>query len=100
MGVGTNWPTFAALAEKAGSNTWSDAPDPKPQLSGHLQRSAAGRLLFTNGQVVLYAAFVDEADSAPGATPLQNMLDCVVTQAVRQYSGQTTGADVPACRAG
>ena len=99
-GVGTNWPTFAALAEKAGSNTWSSAPDPKPQLGGHLQRSAAGRLVLSNGQVVVYAAFVDEADSAPGTGPLQSMLDCVVMHAVRQYTGQTTGADVPACRAG
>ena len=100
-GVGTSWPTFAALAEKAGSNTWSSAPEAKPQLpASHLQRSAAGRLVLSNGQVVVYAAFVDEADAAPGATPLQNMLDCVVLHAVRQYTGQTTGADVGACRAG
>lgn len=99
-GVGTNWPTFAALAEKAGSNTWSSAPEAKPQLSAHRQRSAAGRLVLSNGQVVVYAAFVDEADSASGTGPLQNMLDCVVLHATRQYTGQTTGADVAACRAG
>jgi hypothetical protein len=64
-----------------------------------VQRSAAGRLEFTDGQVVFYAAFVDEADS-PDNVLTRNMLDCVVMQAVRQYSGQTTGNDVPQCRAG
>lgn len=98
-GVGTNWPTVASVFEKAGSNTWSSAPDHRPQLAGgHRQRSAAGRIVLANGQVVVYAAFVDEADNA-SATPLQNMLDCVVLHAVREYSGQSSPGDVAACRA-
>jgi hypothetical protein len=98
IGVGTNWQSVATLAEKAGSNSWNSAPDHRPQLSGaHLQRSAAGRLVFANGQVVFYAAFVDEADS-PTAKPLQNMLDCVVMHTMRYYGGHTTSSDVPACQ--
>jgi hypothetical protein len=97
-GVGTNWQSVATVAEKAGSNSWSLAPAHRPQLSGaHLQRSAAGRLVFANGHVVFYAAFVDEADG-PNTTPLQNTLDCVVMDAVRQYGGQATPGDVPACQ--
>jgi Beta-lactamase enzyme family/Bacterial tandem repeat domain 1 len=103
-GVGNGWGT---LAEKAGSNSWGSTPDHRPQIDAHLQRSAAGRLTLANGDTVVYAAFVDEADgydtSGNGnhnTTPLQNMLDCVVMQAVREYGGQTTGDDVAACRAG
>ena len=103
-GVGSGWGT---LAEKAGSNTWSSTPDHRPQIGAHLQRSAAGRMTLSNGETVVYAAFVDEADgydeddpSNPNVTPLQNMLSCVVMQAAREYSGQTTGNDVGACRAG
>jgi hypothetical protein len=101
-GLGSGWGT---LAEKAGSNNWGSTPDHRPQISEHLQRSAAGRLTLSNGETVVYAAFVDEADgySADGnhnATPLLNMLDCVVMQAAREYTGQTTGNDVAACRAG
>jgi hypothetical protein len=98
IGVGTNWQSVATLGEKAGSNSWSSAPAHRAQLPGaHLQRSAAGRLVFANGHVVFYAAFVDEADS-PTTTPLQNMLDCVVMHAVRHYGGQATSGDVPACQ--
>jgi Beta-lactamase enzyme family/Bacterial tandem repeat domain 1 len=103
-GVGSGWGT---LAEKAGNNTWGSTPDHRPQIGAHLQRSAAGRLTLSNGETVVYSAFVDEADgynaanpSNPNTTPLQNMLDCVVMQAVREYAGQTTGNDVAACRAG
>jgi hypothetical protein len=48
-------------------------------------------------QVVFYAAFVDEVDTS--ATPLQNMLDCVVMHGVRQYGGQATSGDVAGCQA-
>ena len=98
-GVGASWPAVAALAAKGGSNTWSVAPKTKPQLSdSHRQRSAAGRVTLANGQTVVYAAFVDEADGS--AAVLQDMIDCVVMHAVREYSGHTSGADVAACRAG
>jgi hypothetical protein len=96
-GVAQNRASIVALAEKAGSNTWSVSPAHRPQITGqHFQRSAAGRLVFANGQVVVYAVFVDEGTSA-SATPLQNMIDCVVMHAVRQYSGQSTGSVVPVC---
>jgi hypothetical protein len=97
-GVGTDWRTVATLAEKAGSNSWGSAPAHRPQLAGaHRQRSAAGRLLFADGQVVFYAVFVDEGD--PGSeTAMENTRSCVVMHAVRQFGGQTTGTDVPACR--
>jgi hypothetical protein len=99
-GVSTSRVAIATLAEKAGSNTWSSGPKTKPQISGtHYQRSVAGRMTLASGQVVVYAAFADEG-TARNATPLQRMLDCVVMHAMREYSGKTTGADVPACRAG
>ena len=98
-GVATNR-SFVTLTEKAGSNTWSSAPRAKPQITGqHFQRSVAGRLVFSDGQVVIYAAFADEG-TAPNANPLQSMLDCVVMHAMRQYSGRTTGRNVAACAAG
>jgi Beta-lactamase enzyme family/Polyglycine hydrolase-like, structural repeat len=105
-GVGTDWASLGTVAEKAGSNCWNNGTESKPQIDDHLQRSAAGRISFANGQVVVYAAFVDEADKAASCpatasvTPLQNMLDCVVMHAFRQYSGQTTGTDVAACTGG
>jgi len=100
QGVGSNRGPVVALAEKAGSNTWTSSPTAKPRITGqHFQRSVAGRLVFANGQVVFYAAFADEGTSSTSG-PLQNMLDCVVMHAMRQYSGTTTGADVPACLGG
>ena len=80
-------PAITLLEEKAGSNTWSDEPDNKPELGPHLQRSAAGRVTLTDGRVIVYAAFVDEADQLPnlqaGQTAIQTVLDCVVLEAVR-----------------
>jgi hypothetical protein len=99
-GVSNSRLAIATLAEKAGSNTWSAGPSSKPQLSGtHYQRSVAGRMTVANGPVVVYAAFADEG-TATSSTPLQNMLDCVVMHAMREYTGRTTGADVAACAAG
>jgi hypothetical protein len=98
-GVGTGWPTVATVFEKAGSNTRGSAPTNKPQLGAHLLRSTAGRIVLANGQVIVYAAFVDEADS-PNTAPLQNMLACIVMHAVREYVPQTTGTNVAACQAG
>jgi hypothetical protein len=99
-GVATNRGATALLAEKAGSNTWSGGPSTKPQLTGtHYQRSVAGRMRVVGGPTIVYALFADEG-TASSATPLQNMLDCVVMLAMREYSGRTTGADVAACAAG
>lgn len=99
-GVGTNWRTVATDAEKAGSNSWSSAPAHRPQLAGaHEQRSVAGRLQFANGQIAVYAVFVDEGDTSTAAqTAMANTRSCVVMHAVRQFGAQTTGTDVPACR--
>jgi hypothetical protein len=114
-GVGTNWRSVVDTFQKAGSNTWGydsngvETGDPgdydhKPQIGGHLQRSEAGRLVFANGQAVFYAVFIDEADGPPAnavplRTTLQNALDCIVVDTVRQYSGQTTGANLASCKA-
>jgi hypothetical protein len=98
-GVDSNWEAFATLFEKAGNNTRGNAPTNKPQLGAHLQRSTAGRIVLANGQVIVYAAFVDEADS-PNAGPLQNMLSCIVVHAVREYVPRTTGANLGGCQAG
>ena len=101
-------PAIAQLEEKAGSNTWSDAPDNKPELGKHLQRSAAGRITLTDGRVLIYAVFVDEADQLPtkaaGQTAIQTVLDCAVLEAARQgiaASALAVGSvstAVPACQ--
>jgi beta-lactamase class A len=114
-GVGNNWGTVVDTFQKAGSNTWgydnngnptasTGDYDHRPQIASHLQRSEAGRLVFANGQVVFYAVFLNEADGPPTnavplRTTLQNVLDCVVVDTVRQYSGQTTGNDLATCQA-
>ena len=101
-------PAITQLEEKAGSNTWSDAPDNKPELGKHLQRSAAGRITLTDGRVLIYAVFVDEADQLPtkaaGQTAIQTVLDCAVLEAARQgiaTSALAVGSvstAVPACQ--
>ncbi len=101
-------PAITLLEEKAGSNTWSDAPENKPELGPHLQRSAAGRVTLTDGRVLIYAAFVDEADQLPnlqaGQTAIQTVLDCVVLEAVRagiatsSLAVGSVSTAVPACQ--
>jgi hypothetical protein len=104
-------PAITQLAEKAGSNTWSRAPAHKPELSRHLQRSAAGRVVLTDGRVLVYAAFVDEGDRPSGQSldaaraALQTTLDCVVLEAVREgirnamtALGGSTSTRVARCR--
>lgn len=80
--------SIAQLGEKAGSNTWNAPPNNKPQIGAHLQRSAAGRVVLTDGRAIIYAAFVDEGDRPPGqdtasTAALQTVLDCVALEAVR-----------------
>jgi hypothetical protein len=102
-GVSISRLAIGSLAEKAGSNTWSSGPATKPQITGrHYQRSVAGRMTLVNGQVVIYAAFADEGTGSRRTTDprMQNMLDCIVMHAMREYSGKSTGADVATCRGG
>jgi beta-lactamase class A len=108
-GVGTDWGDSFA---KAGSNAWgwdkSTTPwtadgavgdyDHRPQLGAHVQRSEAGRLVFDNGQVVVYAAFLNDAVNVATYQPFDDALDCIVVEVVREYSGQTTGAALPQCQ--
>ena len=104
-------PAIAQLAEKAGSNTWNGAPEHKPELSRHLQRSAAGRVVLTDGRVLVYAAFIDEGDRPSGQklddarAALQTSLDCIVLEAVREGIrkamtgvGGSTSTRVASCR--
>jgi hypothetical protein len=95
-GVGAG---VASVFEKAGSNGWDSAPDTKPQIGAHRQRSAAGRLMLDNGHVVFYAVFADEGDST-SADALNRTVSCVVTHAARAYSGVSTGTDLANCQGG
>ena len=108
-GVGTDWGDSFA---KAGSNAWgwdkSTTPwtetgavgdyTARPQVGAHVQRSEAGRLVFDNGQVVVYAAFFNEGEDLATYQPFDDALDCIVVEVVREYSGETTGAVLPHCQ--
>lgn len=108
-GVGSDWGDSFA---KAGSNAWgwdkSTTPwtetgavgdyTARPQAGAHLQRSEAGRLVFDNGQVVVYAAFFNEGEDLATYQPFDDALDCIVVEVVREYSGLTTGAALPQCQ--
>lgn len=95
-GVGAG---IASVFEKAGSNGWPSAPATKPQIGAHVQRSAAGRLVLSNGHVVFYAIFADEGDET-GADALNRTVSCVVTHAARAFSGANTGTDLANCQGG
>ena len=100
------------VAMKPGSNAWGwnkkVSPwqqtsavgdyDHRPQIGPHIQRSEGGRMTFDNGQVAVYAVFVNEADNPSDSyTPFDNMIDCIMVEAAREYSGETTGAVLPQC---
>lgn len=59
-----DWANLLEFQNKGGSNSWTGDPGDfvaKPTLGNHFQRSEAGRITFDNGQIVFYAAFVDNA---------------------------------------
>ena len=88
------------VANKAGSNSWTGAPgtfDAKPQLGSHLQASEAGRLVFSNGQVVYYAMFVDEADSPAASVDEQDAVMCTGLAVVAAYGGVAPGGIPAVC---
>jgi len=65
-----DWANLLEFQNKAGSNTWSGQPGDfaaKPGLGNHFQRSEAGRITMDNGQIVFYAAFVDDASDGDQA---------------------------------
>jgi hypothetical protein len=93
-GVSANWQNVVTISNKAGNNGWTGVPGTfqhKPQIGSHDQYSEAGVFRLSNGQVVAYAMFIDEADVDSGAAPI----GCLGYEVVRQYSGVSTGV-VPA----
>ncbi|MBD2069454.1 serine hydrolase [Leptolyngbya sp. FACHB-671] len=61
-----DWANLLEFQNKGGNNSWTGNPGDfvaKPALGNHFQRSEAGRITFNNGQVVFYAAFVDNASN-------------------------------------
>lgn len=61
---GGSWGPALDLASKPGFNPWEGTPGTftdDPTLGDHFQRSEAGRIIFSDGRVVFYAMFVDEA---------------------------------------
>jgi hypothetical protein len=106
------WTTRVAQYPKAGSNSWgwdkstnpwTSTADPgdyahRPQLGSHVQRSEAGRMVFDNGQVVVYATFFNDAANLPSYQPFEDALDCIQVQVAREYSGHTTGNVLPQCK--
>ena len=72
--------------------------DHRPQIGPHIQRSEGGRMMFDNGEVAVYAVFINEADNPSDSyAPFDNTIDCIMVEAAREYSGQTTGAVLPQC---
>jgi Ca2+-binding RTX toxin-like protein len=62
-----NWAPLMDFYNKAGSNDWTGDPgvfDSKPTLGDHSQRSEAGRVILSSGEVLFYAAFADNATNA------------------------------------
>ena len=103
---------IVTVAMKPGSNAWGwdKSVTPwlptkaigdfahRPQIGPHIQRSEGGRMMFDNGQVAVYAVFVNEADNPSDSyTPFNNTIDCIMVEAAREYSGETTGAVLPQC---
>jgi hypothetical protein len=112
-GVGDGWPPVVAVAEKAGSNSWGWdksvtpwAPTAAvgdyahiPQIGPHIDRSEGGRLVFENGEVAVYATFINEGDNLTDDYSLfDNTLDCIEVDVARAYSGETTGVVLPQCQ--
>lgn len=107
-----DWSADLDLFNKAGSNKWGwdDDTDPwtsdvdpgiyahRPQLDSHVQRSEAGRMVFTNGQVAVYAVFFNDAQNLPDYTPFADAIECVKVEVAREYSGHTTGVVLPECK--
>ena len=59
-----NWASLLDFYNKAGSNDWTGDPgnfQSKPTLGDHSQRSEAGRVILSSGEVLFYAAFADNA---------------------------------------
>jgi len=102
--VGKNWPNFVDIDNKPGGNPWSGQVGDyahKPQLGSHFQRADAGRLtLDTNGDgfldsLVFYALFIDEGEMSTPQPPLAGRtFSCIGAHLVREYTGQTSGADL------
>lgn len=93
-GVSAAWQNVVTIFNKAGSNDWNGALGTfqhKPQLADHDQASEAGLLRLKDGQIIVYAMFIDEADPESGGAPI----GCLGYEVVRQYSGVSTGV-VPA----
>ena len=100
LGNIAGWTNVVTVANKAGTNAWTGAPgtfDAEPQLGSHLQASEAGRLLFSNGQVVYYAMFVDEADSPAASVDEQDAVMCTGLAVVAVYGGVAPGGIPAVC---
>ncbi len=83
-----NWPSLVTIFNKPGSNTWDEEETyPWKEANEHRQRSEAGRLNFSNGNLVFYAMFVDEADESDSGTKgLEDYLRCIGFKIVVHYA--------------
>jgi hypothetical protein len=92
-GVDADWQDIVTLYNKAGSMDFNGPLGTythKPQLASHDQATEAGLFEFADGQIVVFAMFIDELDPEAGG----NAIRCAAYEVVTEYSGVSTG-DVP-----
>jgi beta-lactamase class A len=83
-------PTFVQIANKPGGKTYSgDLGDfaHRPQLADHQVTSDAGVMQFSNGQVVFFAAIVDDADT----NGTYRSISCTGWEIGEEFSGVPVG---------
>jgi hypothetical protein len=80
----------ATFYNKAGSMTYNGLPGDyahRPQLGAHQLTSEGGLMELGNGEIVVYAVFLDERDSGSSASAIA----CIGMEAYREWSGDDPG---------
>ncbi len=88
---------FASYWNKAGSMTYNGNPGDyahRPQLGAHQLTSEGGVMQFDNGEVAVYAVFLDERDPGSSASAIA----CIGMEAAREWSDADPGAMNALCK--
>ncbi|HEY7640223.1 MAG TPA: serine hydrolase [Steroidobacteraceae bacterium] len=83
-------PTFVQINNKPGGKAYSGDPGDfahRPQLGDHKVTADAGMMQFSNGQVVFFAAIVDDAD----VNGTYRSISCSGWEVGKEYSGTPVG---------
>ena len=73
--------------------------DHRPQIGPHIQRSEGGRIDLRQRRrsPSTQCSSTRRDNPSDSYTPFDNMIDCIMVEAAREYSGETTGAVLPQC---